>query len=419
MTQPEQKTLILRMIIAAFVVVLALLAYLLFFSRAKVEIEVSPDSSVVTLDNRPAQLSDGKAKFYAILGDHTLKVEADDYVGYKEEIELKRGSNYSKKITLQKAPSPIEIGANVQYIAIKDNEVYYQDGGDKLFYKIKIAFDAGGQPQVEAKQAITSEPIAVVDAMIWSPTKELVALKRGAVVSMLDFKKYDFVGQNETVFGADIGDIVWSPDNSRLAYYYAPSLGERSIIFADKTNSVMTRAANLKELGIENPFLVFSPNSKWLAIIPRNKNYDQNKIYLMNVYSKEIKTLIDNGNQKELTFSLDSQKIIYSTFSANQQNSVQRELYVAKIDGSEKKKLAVSAKATDSLFWSDTDKIFLHQSLDGCKLKLLDFSSLEVIDFYFKGQNDSNISEILLNDQKSGAIFVAKGKLYFVKLTSN
>lgn len=407
------------MVLIGFVIFIAAAIYFLFFLHAKVSVEVVPTSAVVTLDNKPATLTSGSASFVTKLGSHTLRVEADNYVGYKEEINLSRGRNFSKSITLTKAPTPVKIAENAQYVAISGDNVFYFNPTDRLFYLSKINYDAEGQAKITSTQSITSKPLDAFDKIIWSPTRELVAIKRGGNISILDFKKYDFVHQNEVLFGNNIGDIVWSPDNSRLAYYFAPPGGEKSLIFSDANNQNITRAVNLAGAGIENPFLAFSPSSEYITIVPRNQNFDQNKIYLLNVYTRTITPSNSAGNQKEAVFSADSKKIIYSTYSDNQQNPVRQILSVMNLDSSNNKPLGIAARATDARLWQNPDQIFLPVNSTRSKMMVVDLNNGHTSEFYFSGQRDSDISEVALNDQKNAAIFVSKGVLYFVKLISN
>lgn len=410
---------IMRMSLVGFAIFLAVAIYVIFFLHAQVSVEVVPTSAVVTLDNKPTAIINGSANFITTLGKHTLRVEADNYVGFKEEINLARGKNYSKKINLTKAPVPIEIAGSAQYIAIKDNQIFYFNPADRLFYLSKITYDAADQAKVASIQVITSKPLSSFDKIIWSPNKDLVAIKRGTTVSVLDFMKYDFVHQNEVIFGNNIGDIVWAPDNSRLAYYFAPPGGEKSIIFADANNQNITRAANLAQIGIDNPYLAFSPDSQYLAVIPRNSDFSQNKVYLMNIYTREISSVEKIGNQKEAAFSTDSQKIIYSTYSDKIENTGHQILFVMNLDGSDNKSLGLAAKASDIRIWQNPNQVFLPIDDTRSKMILVDVTSGKTSDFYFDGQSSSEISEIFLNDNKSGAIFISKGKLYFVKLISN
>ncbi|PIU24048.1 hypothetical protein COT12_03120 [Candidatus Berkelbacteria bacterium CG08_land_8_20_14_0_20_39_8] len=414
----KQSVLILRMALVVFAIVVAVVIYLVFFIHAKVSVEVVPTSAIVTLDNQPTAVVNGNASFVTTLGKHTLRVDSDNYVGYKEEINLTRGRNFSKKITLTKAPEPIKITSKANHIAIQDNNVFYQNPENQLFYMKTINFNTSGDNLIFEKQ-ISSTPINPSSTVIWSPDKDLLLVKSGSSVDLVDFKKYDFVHQSITHFGDYIGDIVWAPDNSRIAYYYAPPSGERSLIFSDANNQNIFRAANLADLGIENPYIAFSPDSQYLTIIPRNTDFSKNKIYLMNVYTKEIKLLIDSSDQKEAVFSADSQKIIYSTYSSDSSNLLHQTLSVANIDGSNIHSLGISAKASDIRYWQNANQIFLPIDLVRSKMILVDIDSGKTLEFYFNGQKDSAINEIYLSNDEKEAIYVSNWELYFVKLISN
>lgn len=419
MNKNDQNILLKRLIISSIVVVAAFMFYVAFFLHARISVEITPENAVVTIDNKPMEVKNGKSSFSATLGKHTIKIEADNYIGYKEDIDLKRGRNYSKKISLNKAPEPTEITSNASGLAIKDNWIYYQSSNDKLIYRATLTKKENGTVEIKENQPITSNPISNVDKIIWGPNKELLLLKRGGTINLFDFKKYDFVHQKETLFGQDIGDIAWSPDDSRIAYYYAPSSGERSIIFANKTNDIKYRVVNLAELGIFDPYIAFSPNSEWLLMIPRNKNYQENHIYLINVFTKSITKLDDTGDQKEAIFSADSQKIIYSTYSTDRNNPYKQKLSIMNLDGGDKKSLKLAGRASDIKYWSDPNKIFLPRSDDSSKLVLYDIENGDVVDFYFKGQGNSDISEIVLSEDKNSAIFISRDKLFYIKLEGN
>jgi hypothetical protein len=417
--QDNNSPLIKRLVIIAFVLFLALIIYFVFFLHGRITVEVTPENAIVTINNKPMEVKNGKSSFAVTLGKHILKVEADDYIGYKEEIVLKRGKNYSKKISLVKAPTPVEIATNVKNFSVKDDYVFYQNKSDELIYRVKLERKTDGNIEIKENQAITSRPINGVDKIVWSPDKNLLLLKRGTTVNLFDFKKYDFVNQKETLFGENIGDIIWSPDDSRIAYYYAPPSGERSIIFANKTNEIKYRVANLSELGISNPHLAFSPNSERLLMIPRNKNFKENKIYLINVFTKVVQEVDSTGDQKEAIFTSDSKRIIFSTYSSDKNNPYNQTLSVMDRDGGNKKSLKINGVASMIRYWNDPNKIFLPRSGDSSKLILYDLENGGITDFYFKGQNDAEISEIVLDDSNSAAVFISKDKLYYVNLAGN
>ncbi|TSC93330.1 MAG: hypothetical protein Athens101428_702 [Candidatus Berkelbacteria bacterium Athens1014_28] len=413
--QHHQKLIILASL-SLTVFFFALFLYFVLFNKAKITINFKPENAVVTFDNAPVESKNGSASFSADFGKHTIKVEADGYIGFVEELDLKKGrGGWQKSVNLTLAPVPIEIAKNIRYSAISSDKIYYQSTSDKLFYLSKIA----GNKQLSDTQPMTSKPLENIDDLLWSPTKELMLIKRGSTLSMFDFQKYDFLNQKESLFASYAGDYAWAPDDSRIAYVYSPPTGEKSIIFADKTGTEITRVANLNDLNIKNPYIAFSPNSEWLVVIPRNSNYDQNKIYLLNVYTKELRQVGEVNNVKEAVFSADSQKIIYSAYDTDPANPTHRRLYMINLDGSGNVDLKIAAKATGVRYWNSAEKFFLLENSVGGKLKLADKNIGRVSDFYFKGQVDSNITELHLNEDKSGAIYVSGGTLYFVKLQGN
>src|SRR3989304_2993710 len=114
----KQQSLLLKMLLVGLMIILALALYLWLFLQAKIAVDIEPKNAIITVDNAPLKVKDGKATTSVKLGKHTIKVEADDYVGFKEEVTLTRGKNYSKKISLKKAPVPIAIAAGAGYIAL-------------------------------------------------------------------------------------------------------------------------------------------------------------------------------------------------------------------------------------------------------------------------------------------------------------
>jgi hypothetical protein len=89
------------------------------------------------------------------------------------------------------------------------------------------------------------------------------------------------------------------------------------------------------------------------------------------------------------------------------------------LDGKNKKSLKINGVASMIRYWSEPEKIFLPRSGDSSKLVLYDLESGGITDFYFKDQNDAEISEIILDDSNSAAVFTSKDKLYYVRLAGN
>ncbi|MCX6812389.1 MAG: hypothetical protein NTW79_02095 [Candidatus Berkelbacteria bacterium] len=401
-------------LIVGGVLVVALILLFTVFSKTKIYLTVDPANAVVTLDNKPLIITDGKVNASAKIGQHILKVEADDYIGFKEQISLGRGRNFSKTISLVGAPKPTVIADGAKFITLSGNQIFYQNQSDKIIYRSNFGLDSSGGITINSTTPI-SVPIAGTPDLIWSPTRDLLVLKRGTTATLFDFKKYDFLNQKETPLSSDVGDVVFAPDNSRIAYVYQPAGGERSIIFTDLGGGNVFRAANLKSLNIFDPQISFSPDSQWLSIVPRNQSFGENKIYLMNVYTKEVRLIDSDGDQKSAKFSPDSQKIIFSTFVAGQKNF---DLSVINLDGTNKKKLNASGDASQLKSFDLGGKIFLPSSSGSGKMGMYDVNTGASLDYFFK-LDSAKITEIALTENRNGVFFVSDGKLYFVTLKSN
>jgi Tol biopolymer transport system component len=162
------------------------------------------------------------------------------------------------KINLKEKPEPLTISRNAKFLNKGNdfNDFYYLAEG--TLFKARGKASDSQRVQITEQRAITNPRIADVTDMIWSPTKDLALLKKPDQVNLFDFKKYDFVNQTEELWGKNIGSIAWSPDNSKVAYYYAPSSGEKSLVFSNLTNKEMNRVLNLNEQKIDNPLLRWS-----------------------------------------------------------------------------------------------------------------------------------------------------------------
>lgn len=342
-----------RSMYLALAAVLAAAIFLVWLlSRSTLAVSVVPENAIITINNRPIQQNtSGEVKTTLSPGNYTLKVEADGYVAKIQEVNLRRGRTTKVDVYLNEAPRPYTISSennpakNVQFLSPADdfNTIFYLADDGSTFFKAKFNINVDGNVETIYNLPISDPPLTNIDKIIWSPKKDAAIFKKGSNAYYFDFQKYNFVSQEEVLFGENIGDVAWSPDDSKIAYYYSPLGGEKSLIFADKTNTEMTRVANLADLNINNPYLAWSPDSEWLVVIPRNSNYETNKIYLFNAYTRSFKEISDTGNNLEAIFSPDGSKILYSTYSKDPASPVRAVLSVMDKDGSNIKSLDLRA----------------------------------------------------------------------------
>lgn len=291
-------------------------------SHSFLSVDLKPSDATFSIDGTFIEASaSGTIMRFISPGTHVIEVEADGYLGFSQEINFKRGFPKKISITLKTSPEPLAISEGGEFLTKGNdfNDVFFLEGAVLHRARLKAA---AGKVTILENRNITAESIYDASEMIWSPSKEIALLRNSSGIDIFDLKKYDFVNQTEELWGNNIGSIAWSPDNSKVAYYYASGTGEKSLVFANLTNSEMNRVVDFTEYSIDNPLLRWSPDSEWLLIIPRNEDKEQNKIYLYNAYSRTISTIADTGNQLDANFSPDGKKILYSTYSKDPFGSV-------------------------------------------------------------------------------------------------
>lgn len=360
--------------IAATILIVGIILVFVLLSRSFVKITVIPANARVEINNLVVPLNTtGYGRATVKPGDNKIEITADGHIGYSTTVSLKGGKTSTYQIELRKDPTPINIGnleeANntVQFIspADEDNSMFYLGNNGRTMYKAIFNIDDKGGIVTSLNKPITNPVLSGIKDVIWSPNKAVAIFKKdGGKYTIFDFKKYNFVSQEELNFGENIGDLAWAPDDSKIAYYYSTPEGEKSLIFADKANKEMTRVANLAQEGIDNPFLAWSPNSEWLIVIPRNKDIATNKIYLFNAYTRSFKTVNDSGNNVEAVFNKNGDKIIYSTYSPEPGSAVKQTLSIMDIDGNNKKLINLRAYIPKIMFLNSMESSIIAATYD-------------------------------------------------------
>lgn len=398
-------------------------------SRSSLAVSVMPENSIVTIDNRPLQQNTaGDIKTTLSPGTYTLKVEADGYVSQIKEITLHRARTLKIDVNLDPAPQPYTISSesnpakNVQFLSTADdfNTIFYLADDGSTFYKAKFNVNPDSNIETVYNLAISNPPLSGIQKIIWSPKKDAAILKKGTSAFFFDFQKYNFISQQEIKYSDNVGDIAWSPDDSKIAYYYSPLGGEKSLIFADKTNTNLTRVANLADMNINNPYLSWSPDSEWLTVIPRNASYETNKIYLFNAYTRSFKTISDTGDNLEAKFSPDGSKILYTTYSVDPNSPVRANLSVMDKDGQNKKSLDLRADLKKVAWLNNSNSEIVVATWDGGKdaekIFGYDINTKQESNFNYTLPAKSYVNDLTLSTNNNLLFYVANQQFYIIKL---
>jgi len=419
-----------KIILIATILIAAIALLVSLLGRSYLRITVAPDNAVVTVNNKVVKLdSSGYAKAKVTPGTAIIKVAADGYIAYSEQVSFARGRSLVYQISLKKNPTEFQItddesaSDNVQFIsdADEDNSIFYLANNGSTLYKAKFELDTGNNITTKYNIPISGPQLSGIKDMIWSPKRDAAIFRKdNSLYTFLDFKKYNFVSQEEVKYGENIGDLAWSPDDSKIAYYYAPAGGEKSLIFANKTNSEMNRVANLAEMGIENPYLSWSPDSEWLIVIPRNTDVATNKIYLFNAYTRSFSTVNDSGGNIAAKFSPDSKKIVYSTISNDAGSTVKQIVSIMDQNGDNKKSLELRAYISKINFLNtDSNKLVVatyNSKTKAESLFLYNIADKSQDGFEIDLTAKNFVKEMSLDTNDEMLYYIANSKFYILSL---
>lgn len=415
------------------VLLLAAILLIWLVNKSTLILTINPSNSVVTVNNQVLYTdANGMIKEIFSPGTYVLRVDCDNYVSNIQEITLKKAGKLNLNISLKELPKShtiAELGENgekivqdVQFVSEADdfNSIFYfADNASKL-YKAKFKLNDENEIETVFNRSISNPLLSGIKDIVWSPNKDAAIFKKDDGVYFFDFKKYNFISQEEVKYGEDIGDIAWSPDDSKIAYYYAPDSGEKSLIFANKTNSEVTRVANFNELSIENPYLKWSPDSEWLIVIPRNSDTNQNKIYLFNAYTRSFKQVTDTGGHKEAMFSPNGEKIIYSTESNDPNHPIDVLVSIMDKNGENKRSLDLRAHIGKIIWFNNDNEKIIVATYDTDKKQEaifgFDVMKKEKESFVLNLDGKKYVSELSLSRENNLLFYVASKQFYVVEL---
>jgi hypothetical protein len=417
----EIKKLVMSVYTTVLITIFAALVIFWFFSRSFATIHVTPVEATLSIDGGQAtQVTNGSLRVNLKPGVHKISIDADKFIGQSQDVEFGRG--FSKQITfsLKAVPDPTQITTAGRLLSKGNdfNSAYYLSGDNKTLYKIGVTLDENDTIRIKQNRPITDPRLAGIESIAWSPTGELALFKKGTSAFLFDFMRYDFIHQTETLWANTIGEMAWSPDNTEVAYIYTGN-NENSLILSNFTNTSVDRVLDLRDYKINNPILRWSPDSEWIILIPRNADYNENKIYAFSVYSRQIKAITDSGNQIEATFSPDSSKILYSTYSKDPQNSTSSVLSVMKKDGSEKKSLEIRADINKVAWNKDSNNIIVANYNDVTKQEIVyNFNTDQKLQTGFSISNFGSlvIRSLLLTDDNKIILFETNEGIYALKV---
>jgi len=433
----KRKNTLFNIFTIVSIIILLLLAYFLFLHKGTVILKVEPKDAKIFIDGKESskETEAPEIKLKIKPGKHLLSLEKSGYIKKEQEIEV----FYFKKIKLSFS---LKIKPEVQLVSDKNgihlalsaagDYLNFYSPKDSAFYRLKLNEEAEEKAKlVQATPACIKNLVSVS----WSPNLEVAAIKiknnnrllkktpfykpkikQGTITTWIyDFGRYDLLRQRAYFLGTDIGNLVFSSDSEKIAYFYRPASGERSLIIADKNNENKERAVSLTGFG--EPKFSWSKDKRYLAIVKQSKNYDQNQVYLFNTISKELTPLTDQGNTLDAKFGPKNNKIIYSVYSRDPESNIYSILNLVERESKQKRELGIRAFSNQIDFYQDGEKVVLFGIIKNEKgFFVYNLEEGRGEKLYYQGAKGFEASEVNFLEKNGVIYFNAFNKIFSLRL---
>ncbi|MBI2589864.1 PD40 domain-containing protein [Candidatus Berkelbacteria bacterium] len=371
--------------------------FFLFFWKATLSVSPTPAEAQVSVGDA---LGIGSLTTKLSPGESKVMVSLLGYLPYTQILELKTNEKRSLEIELRKLPIPQElIGDRIQYLALdaERESLLYLNGGTKTIERLFL------ENLLEPRHdSITPARFGGITEFVWSPNRQLAFFREGDALKQYDFHRYDLTNQTTKDWPTGIGSIDWRPDGEKVAYYYEPGGGEKSLIRANKDNGELERIFNFQSTDISNPTLFWSPDGKKIAILTQ-------KLYIFDVFSKSLAELQTNGSVKEARWLPTSDRLLY------QENNGR--LTVINLEN-QRTELSLNGSVADCAFFADGSAL-VHASGSGQIaefIKVAFDNSVQTPYLFDAAITELAPTNLLLAPDEKTLFFTSNGKLYALAL---
>jgi hypothetical protein len=385
--------------VLAGLIIIGIVLYIFVFRYGSLAVNPTPVTAKTTVNNDSLS---GPGKFRLANGTYNVKIESDGYVPYITQVNIKSASTLSINAVLKQTPVPKKLySQNINFLTkgLEDSLLFLSNGGKTLYRMNNITTDK------QDVIPITPDTFSDLTEINWSPDKNLAVMKKNASTFLYDFKRYDLLHQEISSWPDGVGEVAWSPDGAYIAYYFNPSGGEKTIIRADKSNSNQERLYNLKDSEISDPKLVWSADGKYIILVTDN-------IYLLNVYTKELKKIVDQKKVNDAVFTPDSQSIIYSNSKG---------LFLTDLTGQIERNLEAITSTAKIVFYSDTKEFLAAIPKTGKSDSLLkiNYETGETKEYYYDQSSATNFTNMVISSDKKTLFYQNMSNLYSLDLSAS
>lgn len=369
-------------LIISAVVLLVIIGIVYFlYQNTGITITYSPQNSQATIDGEKISSS---IKTQLSAGNHDVKILLEDYIPFEQEINLGFGTHENINVELRGLPIPEKIVSDQarfpSFSENKDSIFYLGDSGKTMYEVIGISLEE------TASEKISPSFFESVTNVVWSPNKKLAIVKQNEKNLLYDFSRYDLLHQEITELDEGIKNITFSPDSSKIVYYYSPSDStERTLVEASKTNTDKYILYNFMGTGIENPRIDYSPDGKSILLVA------DNKMYLLDILTENLTQLAQDKIILEAKFT-PTNNIIFTTNTST---------FTTSKEAIEYKELDINTSLNKLTFFDDYTVLFIEDKDNYEAFYLYSLQTDQKVELVYNTKYKLDpISALLTTDQK-------------------
>lgn len=289
--------------ISVGVTLLSVLAFFLFFYKARLTVVPTPATAQVLINGQAISPS---VATKLSPGAYEITVRAKGHLPETATVELGVSQILTLPIKLRAIPAPTTTQEDVRYPVFTPDEssILFLGNGGKQFFLTET--ELGNDNKVKTR-AITDARFTDVANVVWSSDRSLVVYQTTAgKTKLFDFKRYDLLHQEDRELEDHQKSIVWHPTQRQTVSYLAAPGGERTLLKKDLLTNATERLIDLRPYELMSPELVWSPDGQTIAII-------EQRLYLYDVATHRLTQVPEVDGATHGSFSPDSSKLAYET----------------------------------------------------------------------------------------------------------
>lgn len=286
-------------------------------------------------------------------GEYHLTISKPNYIDFNQDISVGKGQTIIIRPSFALIPTSSDQlqSTTIDFVrpSIDQNALYYLGDNRQNIYRLEITNRAITQ--------ITNQPLVGVEDIEWSGNPDVAIIVEDSGVYLKEIPRYNFVDQKLIrIGGSEIISPIWDPNNpNRMAFAYEPSTGEKSLVFTSPSMSPLERLADIRQ--IPNPLLVWSPDSRYIALIGRSTDYSKNNIWIYTLANGNLSQITKNGNVMGAKFSPDSTWLMFDRLSSNTKLQSTSTIEAIKPDGTSEHNVLNNYRI-EQVAWKDSNSFY-------------------------------------------------------------